>query len=303
MSEIQKVDRFELSDRQEERAAVKIIEIENNSVGTQITFLKNSYQFKKIRERLTEPEFQITMGAMITKICALSGTKDKITPFDKDDIVNLIKTQHADLSPEEIFKAFEFERYEIYRKIDTKLQTPVLDKTEHYGLFNSAYVAPVLRKYKAWKMESKLNHNISAPMPVKNQLAQNSTASERETMNAGILRRFNQFKNGEKIETPLIGIYDDMWERKLFPADTDYAMFYKIAKRDIIAELKNLPPKSKEDFKEAKSVIENLIVEKSDESGKPILDGKVLARAKLYVLEHYFQKLIDDRIDINQILK
>jgi len=285
-----KTDALQVHENAVALASEKVSDIEANCIQKPVTFLIENYKNKKIRERDTEPNFKILLGIMLAKIAALAGVKDEITDFDKQDIVKMFFGRYSDLTLEELWKAFENERYSIY-----------CEKTPHFNLFNASYISDILVKYKKWRHELRMAHNIVAP--VSNQLAQNSTASEREIMNTGIIRRFEQFKNGEKIETPLIGIYDDMFHRYLFPKDTDYAMFYKIAKRDIISEMKNLPPKSKDDFREAKAVIADLMTEKVDDNGKTILDGKVLARAKLYVLEHYFQKLIDDRIDINQILK
>lgn len=285
-----KIDSLAIQEKSQAQALEKFGQIESNCQLSPVAFVKENYNFKKIRERLTEPHFAVTLGVMMAKVCAYAGIKNEITDHDKFDIGRAIRNRFSDLSCEEFMKAFENERHGIYA-----------ERTEHFQLFNAEYVTSVLNKYKKWRQETKIAHNIS--INPQNQLPQMSPDVEREIMNKGIVRRFNQFKAGEKIERPIIGIYDDMFYRGLFPKDTDYAMFYKIAKRDEIAVLKNQPPKSKEDFRETKTIIEGLMVEKFTEEGKPILDGKVLARAKLYVIEHFFQKLIDEKKDINEILK
>jgi len=66
------------------------------------------------------------MGIILTKIAVLSGIKNPIDNFTKQDLLRLIVRRYKHLSPSEIYKAFENERYGINQP-----------KTEHYQLFDS----------------------------------------------------------------------------------------------------------------------------------------------------------------------
>lgn len=89
---------------------------------------------------------------MLSKIHGLSGIKSKIDPFAAEDIQKMISSYFKTLSLEEIYKAFELERFGLYEA-----------KTDHFQLFDANYVSEILKKYKNWKINEKRALNISAP--------------------------------------------------------------------------------------------------------------------------------------------
>jgi len=284
----QKIDRFEIAERNEQRAGELLSEIESGAKGNAVTFLTSNLKNKKIRDRLTEPNFELALAAMITKISGLAGCKGEISDFDKDDIAKLIMRKYGEISAEEIVMAFMLERH-----------GDLLPRTEHFGLFNAEYFSKVVDKYKSWKLDMKRAHNmetngsVELPKELKEFQSMDDIAKEK-MVNDGIVRRFETFKENGKIETPCAHIFDTLYERKLFPTDTPYQICLKLAKDDITAELKSKVTPDKGDrnkIKEAISALENPNNE------------MLMARAKYNTLTWYFQKLIDDRIDINQILK
>ena len=91
------------------------------------------------------------------------------------DITNLIFGVYSDLTIEEIYKAFELERFGLYE-----------EKTKHFQLFNSEYVSEILKKYKKWKHDMKMQHNITNQ---KNILAlPESTEADKKNIRLGFIK-------------------------------------------------------------------------------------------------------------------
>lgn len=146
-----KVDISELNQHKEQLAVKSFDEIVHNSVtSNNITFLKNVYDFKTIRERKTETNILMVLSVLWTRISILGGFKNEMSFDITQDITNLIFNVYSDLTIEEIYKAFELERFGLYD-----------EKTKHFQLFNSEYVSEILKKYKKWKHDMKMQHNIS----------------------------------------------------------------------------------------------------------------------------------------------
>ena len=132
-----KVDAVAIRENQENRVAVVIANIEQKPIATSLAFVKSISETPKIKDRKTEVDIQPLIWVMLVKIAALSGVKDAIDDFNKSDILKMIFTSFSDLTVEEIYKAFELERYSQYEV-----------KTEHFQLFNAEYVSAILKKYK-----------------------------------------------------------------------------------------------------------------------------------------------------------
>jgi len=79
-----------------------------------IAFVKKNYEFKKIRDREHEPMFKMLLGLMFFEISVFCGIKNQITDENKRDIIKMILSVYNDLTVEEIYKAFELERYGTY---------------------------------------------------------------------------------------------------------------------------------------------------------------------------------------------
>lgn len=115
-----------------------------------ISFLKKTYELEKIKDKIEN--VKTDLGIILTRIHGEMGLKSEIDLFIKQDLSKMIITHYNTLSFEEIYKAFELERFGLYE-----------DKTEHFQLFDSNYVSTILKKYKNWKIEQKRILNIEAP--------------------------------------------------------------------------------------------------------------------------------------------
>lgn len=93
------------------------------------------------------------LGAILQQASTLTGIKDGIRNEIKQDIKDLIFSRFKELSLQEVYQSFKFERQLVYDK-----------KTDHFQLFSTEYVAEILKKYTEWKIEIKKLHNLSAPI-------------------------------------------------------------------------------------------------------------------------------------------
>lgn len=90
------------------------------------------------------------IGAVLTKIASLGGINSEIDDLTRTDITIMLFSKFKTLSIDEIYFAFQIERYGEYEQ-----------KTNHYNLFNAVYVSDVLKKYIEWKKNKKKEHNIT----------------------------------------------------------------------------------------------------------------------------------------------
>ena len=103
---------------------------------------KNQIQIKSIENKIYLGE---QLSLLITQIYNLSGIKGELNQIQAQDVLKMILTQFKELSLNEIYKAFELERYGSYAK-----------ETDHYQLFNAQYVSSILKKYKSKKNNTNL---------------------------------------------------------------------------------------------------------------------------------------------------
>ena len=73
-----------------QQAGLMLNESRDNSSVSNISFLRNNYGFKKIRDRENEPNFKMALGLAFAEICALSGIKGEISDPIKRDILRMI---------------------------------------------------------------------------------------------------------------------------------------------------------------------------------------------------------------------
>lgn len=132
---------------------------------------------------------------MLVRITVLAGIKNEIDDLNKQDIAKMILRRFKTLSLNDIYFAFEKERYGEYET-----------KTSHFQLFNADYVSEVLNKYKNWKRTMKVEHNISAPL-----LQAENTISEQEKegiVAQGVERMFEEYKLNKSVPVGCAYIYD-----------------------------------------------------------------------------------------------
>jgi len=187
-------------------------------------------------------------------------------------------TKFHTLTVEEIYKAFELERFGSY---DTK--------TEHYQLFNAVYVSDILKKYCEWKTNQKIELNYQNP-----KIEEKPVISEEEKRNIvknGVERVFNEFSKENKLEDNVEYIFDFLVSEKLIKSDLkeepNLAKYFmakiEIAKNELISEEREKvnilePAKSAETFKKIR------------EGSSPAIN----IRAKKLVLIDFFNKQIKE---------
>lgn len=288
--ELYRYDRGDIVQKQEQYAGQQLAEIESRAAGNAFTFLKNNAQNKKIRERLSEPHFDLVMGAMLAKIAGLGAIKKEVTDFDKQDIAKVLTRKFADLTPEAIMRAFELERYGEYP-----------ERTPHFDLFNAEYVSKVLDKYKVWVQQTKTQYNLSLK-PAPAALPEKTEAEQEEILRQGTISRFQEYKEKKDFAQPSVHIYKFLFDKGLLPKETPYENLYKIAERLLLTELKEKKAMTRIENLSIKEAIEEITTPKNDKDGNPILSPKVLALAKRLVLEYAFKYWTDKKIDVEKHL-
>lgn len=229
--------------------------IEKNCELSNRNFFDFNYLVPKIKDRQNEDGFTNLIGIVLIKVCALAGIKEKIDDFTKQDILKLVLTKFHTLTVEEIYKAFELERFGSYET-----------KTEHYQLFNSVYVSDILKKYCEWKTNQKIELNYQNP-----KIKEKTVISEEEKRNIvknGVERVFSEYKENKKLEDSLEYVFDFLVNEKLIKSDlkkepnlTNYFVSkIEIAKNQLISEEKEKvnilePSKSVETFKKIREGI------------------------------------------------
>lgn len=284
------IDRNQISINNENIALERYDELVKNSSGSNISFLNKNYEFIKIRNRKTEINISTLLSIMWNRIGVLSGLKNQNNHEIAQDITNLIFSYHSELTLEEIYKAFELERFNIY---DTK--------TEHYQLFNAEYVATVLKKYKNWKLQMKTIHKIE---PIKEivMLPEKTSSEIKETMSNAIVRKFNIYKELKEIEIPFVYVFDELTQRGIIKTPTNntpkllkyYEKTLERAKSMALAEVKN---QSSDKFSDKVSIKTQI---KEIESGN-IDKAKILV--KKIILTDFFKKHISENTDFESFIK
>jgi len=263
------------------QAGLRLIDIKKQVEGVPSVFVKNTYKFVKIRDRKNEINFKTLIGVMFVEISILAGIKE-ITDENKRDIVKMILTACDDLTIEEIYKAFELERYGEYGQ-----------KTEHFQLFNADYIAKIIAKYREWKLQVKTQHNISlAELKEKNE-QKISEEEQKLIMDNAIKRLYHEFLDSGEVSIPCSYIFDEMYYREMF-VGMDLPTYKRIAEREVKYEITSKKTASKFEFNEVKETLKN--IESNDRN------EKVLAHAKRLVIHDYFTRIKNENNNINDLL-
>ena len=157
---------------------------------------KNQIQIKSIENKIYLGE---QLSLLITQIYNLSGIKGELNQIQAQDVLKMILTQFKELSLNEIYKAFELERYGSYAK-----------ETDHYQLFNAQYVSSILKKYKNWKRQIKKTHNIETLKPV--EIPTVTKEEQKKILDSGVIRLYNEFCINKIVPFGNTHIYDYLLE-------------------------------------------------------------------------------------------
>lgn len=268
-----KIDKLAVIEHVQQQSLLKMEEIERKCSVSQITFLKSNFANIKIRDRKTEPNIGVLFAIAWSKICGLSGIKSEQDDFVIEDITKMIFYAYSDLTIEEIYKAFELERYGIYE-----------NKTEHFQLFNSDYISTILKKYRVWKNNTKIHHNITEEKKSTSEISEE--AKENILIN-GVNRVFKEYQETKTIDGPTEYLFDFLVEKGKIKTkgNETLVLYYQIkleeAKLQLKKETETAEIKSPAQKKQLRVDLERIILGQS---------GKILIRAKKNILLEYFNK-------------
>lgn len=199
---------------------------QNNSISQNpIAVLKNINSFAKIKE------FD-KVGHLVIPICnkhaVLSGIDKKIDEFTKEEIAKYTAVHLKNLTFEEIDIAFQNERFNLYE-----------EKSIHYNFFSIDYFVEILTKYKTWKKNQMVIHNI----PLAQELLPENTISTNDEHKKNIRKAFvdmlfNELKTTQKEYVhDAFTLYEDFIEHGLIViSDEEKKATYKIMTRETISE-------------------------------------------------------------------
>ena len=173
-----------------------------------VSFAEKALEFVPIR-KLEQSQVRMSIGAIIVQHAGLIGIKGQIDFAQKEDIVNLILTRFFTLSIEEIYKAFQMERY---GEFDTR--------TEHYQLINAPYICEILEKYKEWLRNTRQTHHLSNSLPSPKEEELSEEEKEAKFI-ANIQHFYNDFKQNGRMPLFCGYLYDGLKRRGMIADFTD----------------------------------------------------------------------------------
>lgn len=241
----------------------------------EVAFVRETGLQTRIKD-ISGYEISKQFGILFTKLSVAGGIKGEISDFDKRDIKEMILRRFKNLSLNEIDYAFKLERCGDYG-----------DRIEHYQLFNAEYVSKILDRYREWKRNVKLRHNIS-------EVQKKPELSEKEKMywrNRGVSTSLEIYQSEKKIPINYTYVYDILYEDYL-PKDAEYKRKkYESAKLLLQMEYSEKEATTREENKEIKNFLNSLEVKGND---------KVKVRAKQLVLEEFYRNLLKDEKATNE---
>ena len=173
------------------------------------TFARQVLTFSPIRE-LDQIEARGGIGSIIAQHAALIGIKGEIDPINKSDISEMILSRFPSLSLEELYKAFQMERYGDFGV-----------RTEHYQLINAPYVCEILKKYKDWLRNTRqVTSQDKRKIPAPNDEALSEEEKDARFI-ANVQRYYNDFKQTGKMPLFCGWLYDGLKERGMIDDFTE----------------------------------------------------------------------------------
>lgn len=172
------------------------------------TFARQVLTFSPIRE-LDPIEARGGIGSIIAQHAALIGIKGEIDPINKSDISEMILSRFSSLSLEELYKAFQMERYGDFGV-----------RTEHYQLINAPYVCEILKKYKDWLRNTRQVNNLPMSLPTPNEEALSEEEKDARFI-ANVQKYYNDFKQTGKMPLFCGWLYDGLKERGMIADFTE----------------------------------------------------------------------------------
>lgn len=224
---------------------------------------------------------------IINKAHALAGIKSELTPFDAEDLTKMILSKFNTLSPEEIQKAFELERYGDYQT-----------RTEHFQLFNASYVSEILIKFQNWKMQKKKELQIKLPEPEEPQITE---AEKNEILFGAVENAFDCWIENKSFDHSVFYIHDFLCRIGIIKSNSDkYKSLLEDCTTDALLEIEE---EKQKELHSANSIYERRSVKKTLERKILYNSGLVKNRAKELLLAKVFEKYQSQKDEFLQRVK
>lgn len=244
-------------------------------------FLEKTYDFKKLKELKTDPNFVFLITGWATHTSALMQIKNPIDNFIKQDIIEMLGGFWSNLSFEELVKAFEMERFGVFE-----------NKTEHFQLFDCNYISQILKKYQNWARTKKIELNISNKIEIEEPKI--TEEEKNKIMENAINNKYLEFLETNDISEPYAYIFKELVEIgiiKMATKETPKLSIYydnkiKEAKEQLIKELEGIKEPDKYKRKELKNILDAIVSNTENADAKI----KIENRAKKLVLIDFFNK-------------
>jgi hypothetical protein len=190
---------------------------ERQSLG-EVAFISDTPNQLKIRDITDDEVFIHQLVKSIVLINALAGIKEPISDIVKADIKEMILSRFKTFSFDELSYAFKLERY-------GKLEP----RTEHFQLFDAVYVSKVLEKYKKWKLNKRISHNISK--------SKESNRMNEEELQDRYDVLIDEVKRTKHIQSPCVEVYDWLDSKLTFNFSREFKIeMFRRAKASLLAE-------------------------------------------------------------------
>lgn len=252
-----------------------LVEVKNKVEGlTTHDFLEKKWD----RIDTIDPNYlRSIFGVLFTRIAFLSGVKEEIDDINKADIKKMMITRYREMSIEEIWKAFELERFGEHE-----------ETTQHFQLFNAEYVGAVIKKFKKWRAAKRVHHGmvIDKKIPL---LPQQTDHSYEEMMQNAVKRLKLEYENTNDITGSNDYVYTYLFDKNELPTGMDYKKEVMIRAKEIaVAEVKKKPYQST-----TQNIIDQNIIKRIRENK----DNTAISIAKSIVLKEYFNKQQNGKLE------
>ena len=251
---------------------------------TSLEIAKIGHLYLRIRDyNREEVKIQEAFGYLFARIATLVGLKGEIDPIQKQEIWNVIFSRFSGLSFQELYKAFQMDRSKEFGDI-----------TDHFQLFDVAYISTVLEKYIEWKRKTQIEHNIRISEKATEKMI---TEEEKEfRTRRWLISGFQEYKDTGILPVLAVPLYDALYTLGML---TPYYATYTDEKRATMLQAATERAKnqmSTTDNRKEYALLKALY--QTMKSGAQDTEGKILSIKKEVALQDYYDWTIAQGIDL-----
>ena len=251
---------------------------------TSLEIAKIGHLYLRIRDyNREEVKIQEAFGYLFARIATLVGLKGEIDPIQKQEIWNVVFSRFSGLSFQDIYKAFQMDRSKEFGDI-----------TDHFQLFDVAYISTVLEKYIEWKRKTQIEHNIRISEKATEKMI---TEEEKEfRTRRWLISGFQEYKDTGALPVLAVPLYDALYTLGML---TPYYATYTDEKRATMLQAATERAKnqmSTTDNRKEYALLKALY--QTMKSGAQDTEGKILSIKKEVALQDYYDWTIAQGIDL-----